>query len=285
MAMMCPTGICPSMERGTRMVDMLSHGFMQRALVAGLIVGTLCAVVSVFVVLKKLSFIGAGISHSAFGGMALGALFGVNLTFSAMAFCVGVALLIGWLSRRGGVSEDVGIGVVFSSSMAMGVVALGFSGDYTVDLFSYLFGSILAVSNSDVALAGGTLAVALVVVVALFKELLAYCFDEEWAMVRGINTRLIQDILMVLLAVTVVVSIKLLGIILVSALLVIPGAVGRVLSENYRGQMALSLAVAQVSTVAGLYISYRFDVASGASVALVAAFCFFAAVAWPRRRA
>jgi len=267
------------------MIEMMSHGFMQRALAAGLIIGALCAMVSVFVVLKRLSFIGSGISHSAFGGMALGALLGVNPTLSAMLYCVAVALLIGWLSRGGGVSEDVGIGVVFASSMAIGVVALGYTEGYTVDLFSYLFGSILAVSQGDVILAGITLVVVSSVVFLLFKELLAYCFDEEWARVRGINTRLIQDMLLVLLAVTVVVSIKLLGIILVSALLVIPGAIGRGMAENYRGQMAVSVLSALVSMMAGLFISYRFDIASGAAVTLMAALLFVMSVAWARRRA
>jgi len=260
------------------MIEMMSHGFMQRALAAGLMIGALCALVSVFVVLKRLSFIGSGISHSAFGGMALGALFGVNPTLSAMVYCVGVALLIGWLSRGGGVSEDVGIGVVFASSMAIGVVALGYTEGYTVDLFSYLFGSILAVSGADVILAALTLAGVSGLVFILFKELLAYCFDEEWARVRGINTRLIQDTLLTLLAVTVVMSIKLLGIILVSALLVIPGAIGRGVAENYRGQIAVSVLSALVSMITGLMLSYRFDIASGAAVTLVAAFLFILSV-------
>jgi len=261
--------------------EMLSHGFMQRALAAGLLIGGLCALVSVFVALKRLSFIGAGISHSAFGGMAIGALFGVDITLSAAVYCTAVALLIGWLSRKGGVHEDVSIGVVFATSMALGVAALGLAPGYTVDLFSYLFGSILAVSNQDVALAAAALIVVSSLVAILFKELLAYCFDEEWARVRGINTRLIQDTLLVLLALTVVVSIKLLGIILVSALLVIPGAIGQALAANYRGQIVISILSALFSTAAGLTISYRWDIASGAAIALVSAALFAMAAVAP----
>jgi zinc transport system permease protein len=265
------------------MVEMLSHGFMARAMCAGLIIGTLCALVSVFVALKRLSFIGAGISHSAFGGMALGALFGLDITISAAVYCVAVALVIGWLSRRGGVHEDVSIGVVFASSMALGVVALGLKPGYTVDLFSYLFGSILAVTWEDVALAAVALAAVAGVITVMFKELMAYCFDEEWARVRGINTRLVQDTLLILLALTVVVSIKLLGIILVSALMVTPGAIGQALAQNYRRQIAISIASAWISAIVGLALSYRFDIASGAAMALASAVLFAMAAAIPRR--
>lgn len=252
------------------MGEMLSHEFMARAFIAGILVGTLLASLSVIVALKKLSFMGAGISHSAFGGIAIGALLGVDLTYSALVFSVTIALLIGWLSRRGRIHEDISVGVVFAASMAVGVVCLGLMRGYSIDLFSYLFGSILAVSQEDLMLAGVALAGAGVVMAYFYKEFQVYCFDEEWARVSGVNVDRLQDILLTLIATAIVVSIKLLGALLVSALLVIPGAVAYQLANNYRVQFPIAIACSLVSVILGLTLSYRFDIASGAAIALSA---------------
>lgn len=268
------------------MPEILEHGFMIRALAAGLIVGTLCAALSVIIVLKRLSFAGVGVSHSAFGGLALGALFGVNLEAAAFAFSAAVALVTSWMIRRGGVSEDVSVGIIFATSMAIGVAALGLMEGYTIDLFSYLFGSILAVSPRDLWLAGGALVIGLAAFLALFNRLIAYCFDEEWARVSGVNVDRLEDALMILVAMTVVISIKLLGIVLVSALLVIPGATGYALARHYRGMMAISIASALAAVTAGLVISYYLDIASGAAIVLSSAALFlFASLGGRARRA
>ncbi len=259
------------------MLEMLSHGFMVRALMAGLIIGVLLALLSVPVVLKKLSFMGMGVAHSAFGGVAIGALLGVDITYSTFIFSTVVALCIGWLSRRGNIHEDVSVGIVFAVSMAIGVVCLGLMEGYYIDLFSYLFGSILAVSNGDLILAAIVFVIITLLLIAFSKEFLVYCFDEEWARVSGVNVDRLQDLLLVMIAWAVVVSIKLLGIVLVSALLVIPGAVGYLLAENYRKQYLVSIATAVLSTVAGLSLSYRFNIASGATIVLSAAFIFLCA--------
>lgn len=255
--------------------EMLSTGFMPRALAAGALIGILCAILSVIINLKKLSFMGVGISHSAFGGLALGALFDVDLTLSALVFSTAVALLIGWMSRKGRIHEDISIGVIFAASMALGVACLGFMKGYTLDLFSFLFGSILAVTDDDLMVAVAAFIVVIALIVYYYKEFLVYCFDEEWARVCGVNVDRLQDLLLVMISITIVVSIKLLGIVLVSALLVIPGAIGFLLSENYRGMAVLSVVSALLSVVAGLAFSYRFDVASGASIVLSATFIFF----------
>jgi zinc transport system permease protein len=256
------------------MVEMLTHGFMVRAFTAGILIGALLATLSVIVALKRLSFMGAGISHSAFGGIAIGALLGVDLTRSALVFCVMIALGIGWLSRRGKIHEDISVGVVLAASMAVGVVCLGLMKGYSLDLFSYLFGSILAVSEDDLSLAAGALAITAALMTILYKEFQVYCFDEEWARVCGVNVDRLQDILLTLIAAAVVVSIKLLGALLVSALLVIPGAVAYQLAGNYRAQFPIAIACSLVSVIAGLTLSYRFDVASGAAIALSASGIF-----------
>jgi len=224
--------------------------------------------------LKRLSFMGVGVSHSAFGGIALGAFLGINLTISALIFSVVVALAIGWFSRRGGVHEDVSTGVVFAASMAFGVVMLGLMKGSSIDLFSYLFGSILAVTETDLIVAGAAFVVVTGIFIYLRKEFLVYCFDEEWARVSGVNVERLQDLLLIMIAVTVVVSIKLLGIVLVSALLVIPGAIGYMLAGAYKNQYLISIASALVSVLSGLVFSYHFDVASGASIILAASFLF-----------
>ena len=260
------------------MIEMLTHGFMVRAFTAGLVIGALCAVISVFIVLKQISFVGVGVSHSAFGGVALGAFLGVNLTLATLVFSIFVALLIGWLSRKGGVHEDVSIGIVFSASMAFGVVILGLMEGYNIDLFSYLFGSILAVTTTDLIIALVTFVLVIGATIILFKELIAYCFDEEWLRVCGINVDRLQDALLVMIAVTIVVSIKLLGIVLVSALLVIPGAVGYALAGNYRVQFVISIATSLISVITGLTLSYYYDIASGAAIVLSCAMLFLISV-------
>ncbi len=257
-------------------MEMLSHEFMVRALAAGVIVGVLCALLSVPVVLKKFSFMGVGVSHSAFGGVAIGALMGMNVTYSALIYSVFVALGIGWLSRIGSVHEDVSVGIVFAMSMSVGVVALGMMDGYNIDLFTYLFGSILAVTSSDLIIAGIVFIIVAGALLLFYKEILIYCFDEEWARASGVNVDRLQDLLLVMIAVTVVVSIKLLGIVLVSALLVIPGAIGLMLAKEYYGQYIYSVLAALISVVAGLTISYHYDIASGATIVLSAGSLFIA---------
>src|SRR2546428_1044541 len=161
------------------MAELLTYGFMQRALIAGVLVGLLCGVLGFFVVLKRLSFIGVGISHSAFGGIAIGILLGVEPLMAAAVFSTVVAWAIGWLSRKGRLHEDTAIGILFSSAMALGVVLISLSSAYQVDLFGYLFGNILAVSPRDLWLLGGIVAVVLGGIGLLFKELLFLTFDEE----------------------------------------------------------------------------------------------------------
>lgn len=256
------------------MLEMLSHEFMARAFIAGMLIGALLAGLSVIIALKKLSFMGAGISHSAFGGIAIGALLGVDLTYSALVFSVTIALLIGWLSRRGRIHEDISVGVVFAASMAIGVVCLGVMRGYSIDLFSYLFGSILSVSREDLYLAAGAMAATAALMAYFYKEFQVYCFDEEWARVCGVNVERLQDLLLTLIAAAIVVSIKLLGALLVSALLVIPGAVAYQLAGNYRVQFPIAVVCSLASVILGLTLSYRFDIASGAAIALSASGIF-----------
>jgi zinc transport system permease protein len=257
------------------MTELLSLGFMHRAFAAGALIAVLCAVFSVFVVLKRLSFIGVGISHSAFGGVALGFLLGIHPTITAILFSGAVALLIGLVNRRGRLHEDTAIGIFFALTMALGIFLIGISRRYNVDLFGYLFGNILAVTKGDLRLVIVLVPVILAFVFAIMKELLFLCFDEEVATVSGVAVGPIYSLFLLAMAVTIVIAIKLIGIVLVSALLVLPGATGRQLARGYRGMMVYSVLVALVSTLGGLVLSYQLNLASGATIVLLSGVLFF----------
>jgi len=258
------------------LADMVSYGFMQRALAAGIMVGLLCGVLAFFVVLRRLSFIGVGISHSAFGGVAIGVLTGLDPFLLAAGVCLLVAWAIGWISRRGRLHEDTAIGILFSSVMALGVALISLSRDYQIDLFGYLFGNILAVAPLDLwLLAIATIGVVGVVAV-LFKSLLFVAFDEEVARANGLPVDLLQYVLLSCLAIAVVAAMRVVGIILVEALLVIPAATGFQLARGYRTMLAISVVSAIVAAVGGLCLSYLLNVAAGAMIILVASSVFFA---------
>lgn len=266
------------------LTEIFSYDFMQRALVGGLIVCLLCSFLSFFVVLRRLSFIGVGISHSAFGGLALGAVLGVNPFASAGIFSVLVAWAIGLTSRRGGMHEDTTIGIFFSSAIAFGVVLLSLSTGYRADLFSLLFGNILAITEEDLWMVGICGVFVGLFLFLLFKELLVCAFDEEVARVSGVPVALVYYGLLTAMAVTIVASIKVVGIILVEALLVIPAAIGFQLSNNFRWMLFYSLLSGFISVCGGLYLSYLYELASGATIVLCASILFFLAFLFSPRR-
>jgi ABC-type Mn2+/Zn2+ transport system permease subunit len=265
--------------------DLLEYTFMQRALMASLLIGTVTAIIGVYVVLRGLAFIGAGIAHASFGGVALGFLLGVNPVLSAVIFCLGTAWAIAWTSRRTEVREDTAIGIFFAATMAMGILFIGLMGEYNVDLFGYLFGSVLSVSREDLWLSGALGVGVLAAVGLFFKELLLITFDPEMAEVSGIPARGLYVLLLSVMAVTIVLAIKVVGIILVSAMLIIPAAAAYQLTEDFRAMMAAAVLIGNVSAVVGLVLSYRLDTASGATMVLTATAVFFlTAILSPRRR-
>jgi len=247
-------------------------------------VGLLCGVLGFFVVLKRLSFIGVGISHSAFGGIAIGVLLGIDPLVAAAIFSTAVAWAIGWLSRHGRLHEDTAIGILFSSAMALGVALISLSSAYQVDLFGYLFGNILAVSPRDLWLLGGIVAVVLAGIGLLFKELLFLTFDEEVARANGLPVAPLYFLLLTALALAIVAAIRVVGLILVEALLVMPAAIGYQLAAGYRSMLAIAVASAVLSAIVGLMVSYVLNVAAGAMIVLVLTAMFFAALRIGRYR-
>ncbi len=251
--------------------------FMQHAFLAGGILSVVLAVVSFFVVLRRLSFIGVGVAHSAFGGVALGALLGISPTVTAVVFAVVVSNAIGYIGNRGKLSADTAIGIFFSLAMALGVIFIGLSKEYTIDLFGYLFGNILAITRQDlivIAVLGG---VVLLSTILFFKELLFVAFDREVALVSGMAVTFLDHFLLSILALAVVIGIKMVGIVLVSALLVIPGAAAMQITQRYPLMIAVAIGVALTATIGGLFISYYADLASGATIVTLASVLFFGA--------
>lgn len=266
------------------MIEILSSGFMQKAMFVGLIVSLVSGLVSVFVVLRKMSFIGAGISHAAFGGVAIGFFAGINPMVTAVIYCIAIALGIEFMNRRGKVSADASIGIFFASSMALGIVLIGLAREYTIDLFGYLFGNILAITREEVLLSL-LVAVAVIGVITLFlKEMFMTTYNEEIARVSGVPVRAINTMFLIALSVTIVISIKVVGIILISALLVIPGATAQLFAKNLYFMIGVSCGVAVISTILGLILSYQFDLAPGGTIVLTATVIFLAALFLKRKR-
>jgi zinc transport system permease protein len=231
-----------------------------------------------------MSFIGAGISHAAFGGVALGFFTGINPTITAVVFSIAVALGIEFVSRRGKVSSDTSIGIFFASSMAFGIVLISLSREYTVDLFGYLFGNILAITRGEVLLSLSVGVLVIGTILLFLKEIFITTYNEDIARVSGISVRGINILFLLLLSISIVVSIKIVGIILISALLVIPGATAQLFARSLSFMIAVSCGVAVISTVLGLIISYEFDIAPGGSIVLTATAIFLVALLFKRRR-
>ena len=265
--------------------DFAHLAFLQRALLAGLLISGLCSVLSVYVIYQRLAFIGQGMSHAAFGGLALGLLVtgaaspNVTVYVITAIFAVAVASLIAEVTRASDLSQDTAIGIFLATSMALGLVLLSFRSSYTSQAFSFLFGSILAITRTDLYVLTTLALVVGALVAFLYKELFALSFDEEMASVTGVPVRLVRHMLLGMLAVTIVVSMKLVGAILISAFLVIPGATASLVATRFKPVMLWSAVFALSATLAGLVLSYLFNLPSGASIVLcqfalfVAAWC------------
>ena len=264
------------------LIGPFSLPFMQRALLGALGVSLVCAVVGTFVVLLGLAFIGEGVSHGSLAGLALAFVLKLDLLLVGIPFGIGLALLIGYLAERTRARFDAAVGVVFSTSAALGIAVITAVRVFP-DLNSYLFGNVLSIRQIDIEfmLIGGGLVLALVAL--LYKELVLLAFDPDLARVVGVPTRRIYYLLLALIGLTVVICLRTLGIILVTALLIIPASTGRQLATRIPTIMLTAALVSCFSAVAGLLVSYHLNIGSGASIVLCAAACFAASLAATRR--
>ena len=253
------------------MMDILQYEFMQRAFIAALLVSVACGIVGTYVVIKRIVSLSGAISHAAFGGIGLGYFLGLNPILAAIPFSIVSAIGIGAIHEKVKISEDTAIGIIWSVGMAIGILFINLTPGYAPDLFSYLFGSILTVSNSDIIIMI-ILDILIIGIVYLFqREFLSIAFDEEFSKVLGIPSELIYILLLSLVALSVVVLIKVVGVILVIALLAIPAAITKQYTSDLKRLMFISTMVGMVFTSLGLLLSYIFNLSSGATIVLVLA--------------
>ncbi len=261
------------------MIGLFHLEFFRNAFIMGIVLGMLYGILSFFVVMRKMSFLGAGIAHTAFGGVALGVLIGVDPFLTSLAFCVASAILIGKLVRTGKISYDMGIGIFFAFSMALGAIFLAMKKGYAFDLMSYLFGNILGVTLGDVAIALGTLLLFSAFVLLFMKRILFMILDEEVAEVSGVRTGTLDTCLLVFLAGIIVISIKIVGIILVSALVVLPAGFGILVSRDYRRVIPAGMLFAVSVMGGGLVLSYYLDLPAGATIVTLGTLLYFVSLA------
>ncbi len=261
----------------------MAYGFMQRGMLAGLMVGIVCAVMGVFVVLKGLAFIGDAVSHAAFPGLVIAFIAGMPLVIGGSLAAVGTAIAIGWVARRSGLRFDTSVGVLFAGTFAFGVMLLSTVTGYTGDLLGYLLGNVLGISQADLLGIAALGVIVLAVVGLLRKELLYATFDPLGAAASGLRVGALEYLLLALLGVTIVVGIQAVGIILVVAMLVTPAATAQLLVTRFDRLLLSAVALAVASVVLGLYLSFYWNVAAGATIVMVETLWFaLALVLGPR---
>lgn len=259
-------------------LEILSYAFMQRALVAGVAVALLCAVVGMFLVLRRHALFGDAVAHSSFGGIAAGLLLGIYPLWTAYAVSLASALAITRVRQKFDIPADASVAVLLSAGIASGLVMISLSGGFTVDIFSYLFGSILLVGIGDVATVVALAAGILLVVALLYRQLAYSTFNEEQAKVSGLPVERLNYLLIVMAGVTVVTAIQLVGILLISALFVIPNVTAMMYGRGFRQTMGLSMAFSSASVAGGIMASYALDIAPAGTIVLFATALFAATI-------
>lgn len=247
------------------------HAFLQNAVMAGLLASLACGIIGTYVVVKRIVFISGGISHTVLGGMGIAYFLGGNPIHGAMAAAVLSALIIGVVSLRVRQHEDTLIGALWAIGMAIGVLFISRTPGYNVDLMSYLFGNILLVPREDLYLIALLDGVIIITVLLLYKRFLAICFDSEFARIQGVAVEGLYLLLLCLIALTVVILIRVVGIILVIALLTLPAAIAGQFSRSLAGMMVVASGVGALVTLTGLAVSYQPDLPAGATIIIIAA--------------
>ena len=265
-------------------LEPLTYGFMQRGLLASILVGVLCAVVGCYVVLRSMAFMGDALAHAILPGVAIAYLLHGNLLVGALVAAVLVALGIGFFSRQGMLKEDTAIGILFAAALSLGVVLISTIRTYALDLTHILFGNILGVSPTDLWMCGILGLIVILTIILLYKEFLVISFDPVLAATLRLPAELLRSLMLILLALTVVVSLQTVGVGLVAAMLVTPGATAYLLTRRLTTMMFVSAVLGAFSSVTGLYMSYYLNIASGAAVVLVATAIFVLAFLFAPRR-
>jgi zinc transport system permease protein len=253
------------------MLEALSYEFMQNAILAGLLVSFASGIIGSLIVVNRMVFLAGGIAHTAYGGIGLAIYFGLPIFLGASLFSVAAAILMAFITLNQKDKIDVFIGLIWAVGMALGIILVDLTPGYNVDLMSYLFGSILAVSNEDLLYMTILLVFIVLILLRFYREILAISYDSEYATLRGINVKFFYTLILILSALSIVIAIKVVGLILVIALLTIPIYIAEKLTNSLATMMFVSGILASAFTLGGLWLSYTYDITSGASIILVGA--------------
>ncbi len=262
--------------------EFFHYGFLQRALIAGSFIGILCSTLGVFLVLRRFSLIGDGLAHATFGSVALGLLLKMSPLYVSIPVVMVCSVGILKLTERARLYGDAAIGIVSSLGIAVGIMLSSVAGGFNIDLFSYLFGSILSISETEVYIAIILSVLVILLIVFFYNELLSITFDEDSAKTSGINTRSINTLLVLLTAVTVVLSMKVVGIMLISALLIFPAVTALQIARSFKAVMLTASLSALLSVVSGIAVSFFFDVPTGATIVMINFIFFLAGLSFKR---
>ena len=250
-------------------MNILEYSFFQNALLGSLLASVLCGFIGTYIVTRRLVFISGGITHASFGGIGLGVFLGINPILSAMVFSVLSAFGVQWMSRRGDVREDSAIAVFWTFGMSLGIICCFLSPGFMPDLPSFLFGSILTISQADLWLLAALLVVVAIVFALLYRTILSVAFDVDFARSQRLPVGFIEYLMMALIALTIVSTLRMVGIVLSISLLTIPQMSANVLTHNFKHMIAWSIALGWVDCLMGLGLSYALNVPSGASIIFV----------------
>ena len=264
--------------------EILSYQFMRNALLACVMASIVCGLIGVTVVEKKLLMMSGGIAHTAYGGVGLGYLLGIEPMIGAVLFSIGAAVGIGHIQRKGGTHTDVIIALLWSSGMALGTAFIGLMDGYPPDMNSYLFGSILTVSRTDIIMMAVLTLLVCLTVLILFNDWKAFLFDSDFSGISGMKTGFLEYLMLILIALTVVVLIRLAGIVLVIALLTAPAATSSHLTDKLAKRMGLAVIIGLFDCLAGLWLSYKLNIASGATIVLFSVAVYFLAALYGKIR-
>ncbi|MGH4052652.1 MAG: metal ABC transporter permease [Clostridium sp.] len=248
----------------------LKYTFLQHAIIGAVLASIICGIIGTIIVEKKLVMMSGGIAHAAFGGVGMGYFLKIEPIIGALIFTVISSFGIVEIKRRSKVNTDTIIGMFWSLGMALGIIFISLTPGYPPDISSYLFGDILTVSKVDLYIMAGLDSVVIFIVIAFFNNIKAYLFDEEFSMVVGINVKLMEYIVFLLIAFSVVVLIRVVGIILIIALLTVPPTISKIFTRNLKKIMGLSILFGVLFSLLGLFVSYKIHIASGASIIIVA---------------
>ncbi|MDO8453157.1 MAG: metal ABC transporter permease [Sulfurimonas sp.] len=253
------------------MLEALSYEFIQNAVIAGILVSLISGIIGSLVVVNRMVFLAGGIAHAAYGGIGIAIFTGIPIFLGTTIFAVFAALIMAFVTIKQRENIDTFIGLIWAVGMAIGIILVDLTPGYNVDLMSYLFGSILAVTREDLYFMAALFVVIIFVMTFWYRDILAVSYDSEYASLSGINVKFFYTLILILSALTVVIAIKVVGLILVIALLTIPIYIAQNLSSSLYSMMLISGFIASLFTIVGLWLSYSFDLTSGATIILVSA--------------